>query len=261
MADLKEVFHGVQKRMTADFENISSQVNHNLSKGQVRERLIVKEYLSRYVPGNIGIGSGEIIATNGEVSNQIDIVLYDKVNCPNLLLDNDYQIFPIEFVYGVVEVKSQLDSSALEDSFQKIRRVKKMTRTAFEKQKGPVITTTMLFGREWEDYFPTIGFVFGFKGISFDILRTKLIEMNKGCATHEQVDCVWVLNSGGIVNYDNSKGLIELAPTPDSILKILETTNPLLYLTVQLQTLMSSAKMLSRFKIMDYFGDLPARLR
>jgi len=262
MANLNEIFNGIQKRMTADFESITSQINHNLSKGQSRERVIVREYLSRYIPGHIGVGCGEIISTDGTVSNQIDIVLYDKMNCPNLLLDDGYQIFPIEFVYGVVEVKSELDSSAVEDSMKKIYGVKTMKRAAFEKQKGPILSTANLFDQTWEDYFPTIGFVFGFKGISLEKLRDKTVEINSKVKLHEGIDSLWVLNSGGLVNVNKNTQIIELAPTKQSELKILESQNPLVLLTVQLQTLMSSAKMLSRFRILDYFGaSLPGTLR
>lgn len=262
MANIKEIFDGIQKRMTTDFENITSQVNHNLSKGQMRERLIVREYLNRYIPGHVGIGCGEVISSDGTVSSQIDLVLYDKLNCPNLLMDDDYQIFPIEFVYGAIEVKSKLDAAAIEDSASKILSVKTMKRAAFEKQKGPIIYTTTLYGQEWEDYFPTIGLVFGFSCISPDKIKEKMIAENAKVALHEGIDSVWVLNSCGLVSVDKVTGTIELTPTPKSEIRILESENPLLFLTVQLQTLMSSARQLSRFRILEYFGgNLNEKLR
>src|ERR1039457_6965713 len=104
--DIESVIRGVGKRMLVDFEDISSQVTHRGAKGRIRERRIVTDYLEKYLPGNIGIGNGEIFSITGEVSPETDTVLYDKFSTPFLLKDECYQVFPVECVYGVVEVKS-----------------------------------------------------------------------------------------------------------------------------------------------------------
>jgi hypothetical protein len=102
--DIESIFRGIGKRMLADFEDISSQVTHRGAKGRIREQRIVIDYLEKYLPGNIGIGTGEIFSTAGEISPETDIVLYDKFSTPFLLKEENYQVFPVECVYGIIEI-------------------------------------------------------------------------------------------------------------------------------------------------------------
>ena len=48
-----------------NFEAVSAEVSHHLSKGHVREVEIAEQFLRKYLPQNIGIGRGEIVAANG----------------------------------------------------------------------------------------------------------------------------------------------------------------------------------------------------
>ena len=123
--DLKSVFDSIAEKMKIDFQYESSQIQHRLSKGKVRESELVATFLNKYLPQNIGIANGEIIATNGEVSGECDIILFEKNSCPYLLNKEGYQIFPIECVYGIIEVKSKLDSTELDKTFRNINKIKK----------------------------------------------------------------------------------------------------------------------------------------
>ena len=56
-----------------------------------------------------------------------DIVIYDHHDCPVLLVDDYYQIFPCEHVYATIEVKSSISSSNISqiiDHTKKIRELK-----------------------------------------------------------------------------------------------------------------------------------------
>src|SRR5437762_100319 len=102
------VIKAVGKKMVVDFEDISSEVTHRGAKGRIREQRIVTDYLTKYLPSKIGIGTTEIVSSDDQISHETDIVLYDKFTTPYLLKEECYQIFPIECVYGVLEVKSYL---------------------------------------------------------------------------------------------------------------------------------------------------------
>ena len=82
--DAREIFWGISKKMTQDFESISSQIHHSGSKGEVREE-ILKRFLKDYLPKKYSVSSGEIIDIEGNVSNQCDVVIYDASNCPFIL--------------------------------------------------------------------------------------------------------------------------------------------------------------------------------
>ena len=229
--------------MIIDFEEISAQVTHNGAKGRIREKKIVSNYLEKYVPGNIGVGNGEIIATNGEISSETDIVLYDKLTTPYLLKEDSYQIFPIECVYGVVEVKSNLGQRELEDAAEKIRVAKTLPKVAFEKQFGPIVRSSKLYGKEWT-YFPVVGLVIAYDSIELDGLARKLRDLQKTLLPEHRIDSIWVLKKGMIVPFDLNSKLIELSPSATTISVPCVSNNPLLLLTVQLQALMTSAWMM-----------------
>lgn len=247
--NLEQTFKGIKDKMLIDFNDISSQVTHRGSKGKIREREIVKEYLEKYLPGNIGIANGECISTDGRVSPECDVILYEKNTTPYLIHKDGYQVFPIECVYGVIEIKSKLDRSQLKDSVDKIIEIKSMPKTAYEAQKGPIIQSTTLYGKEL-DYFPTICMIFSFDSIELETLKQHFVEMQKDVPCEKQVDSLWVLNKGMII-HRNKTGAIELAPNPNTDPKIIKSENPLLLLTIHLQMLMSSG-WLPRFKIIRY---------
>ena len=135
---LEQIFKGIKDKMLIDFNEISSQVTHRGSKGSIREREVIKEYLKKYLPGNIGIANGECISTDGTVLPECDIILYEKNTTPYLVHKEGYQVFPIECVYGVIEIKSKLNKTQLKDSIDKIIKIKSMPKTAYDAQEGPL---------------------------------------------------------------------------------------------------------------------------
>lgn len=240
--EIEQIFRGIGKKMIIDFEEISAQVTHNGAKGRIRERKIICDYLDKYLPGNIGVGNGEIIASNGEISSETDIVLYDKFSTPYLLKEEAYQIFPVECVYGVIEVKSHLGQRELEDAAEKIRVAKSLPKIAFEKQIGPIARSSKLYGKDWP-YFPMVGFVIAYDSIELDSLAHKLRDLQKTTAPEHRIDSIWILKKGMIVPLDLNSKMIELSPSPTTSSVPCASDNPLLLLTVQLQTLMTSAWM------------------
>jgi len=250
MIKLEAVFHGIKEKMLIDFKEISSQITHRGSKGKMREIEIIKEYLSKYLPGNIGISNGEIIATNDFVSSECDIVLYEKNSTPYLIHKDGYQVFPIECIYGVIEIKSLLDSKQLQDSIHKIKELKKMPKAAYEPQKGPVIKETTLYGKKW-NYFPTIGMIISYDSIELETLKETYLTEVKDLPLEQYVDSIWILNKGMIIHHNQNTGIIELSPNPDTKPKMIKSDNPLLLLTIHLQNLMWSG-WLPRFKIVEY---------
>lgn len=245
--NLENVFKGINKKMLIDFEEISSEIEHRLSKGQVRELEIVNEFLTKYVPGNIGIAHGEIISTDGLISPETDIILHEKFSTPFLLKKEGYQVLPIECVYVVIEVKSFLDQAQLIDSFKKIKYIKQMPKRAFEEQRGPLVRSTNLYDKNWK-FFPVIGMVVSFTSIDLRKLKKALNEIHSEIALEHRIDSVWVLDKGMLVNASDT---IDIAPSCKSNLLAIASDNPLMSLTVQLQSLLLSS-WISKFRLKDY---------
>ncbi|MCD9517003.1 DUF6602 domain-containing protein [Photobacterium carnosum] len=86
----------------------ASAISHNGLKGTVLEILISKLF-KPLLPSDISIGTGQILDQyTNKLSNQIDIILYDKSILPPILFDSITGIFPIESVLYVIEVKTTL---------------------------------------------------------------------------------------------------------------------------------------------------------
>jgi len=78
--------------------------------------------------------NAEIISAEGGVSPQCDILIVDR-STPQLTDSKTHRIVPAECVYGVVEVKSQLNSKETIDGCEKIAKVKRLARTAYVVQR------------------------------------------------------------------------------------------------------------------------------
>lgn len=103
-----------------------TNISHTGEFGAYREAL-VKDFLRMFVPERLQIDSGFAINANGEVSPQLDIILYDPAVTPRIE-DAEYRrFFPIECICGVGEVKSVLRSkSELGDALHRLWQVKRM---------------------------------------------------------------------------------------------------------------------------------------
>jgi hypothetical protein len=256
--DIDKLFQSVADKLQIDFDEVSSQIGHRLSKGQVRERELVHEFLLRYLPRDIGIGHGEVAASTGEVSRECDIVFFESRGCPTFIDKAGYQVFPVECVYGITEVKSMLDTAALDDAFTKVTTLKRLPKTAFAPQAGAIVDHTVLYDRKWT-FFPSLGFVFAYDSIALETLSARLRELQADIPPHERVDSVWVLKKGMIVNWSDERRVILPTPSNTTRARAVRAANPLLLMVVHLQQLLQSAWM-PRFVIERYmqhvkFGD------
>ena len=177
--DTKEIFRGISQKMMQDFESISSQIHHSGSKGEVREA-ILKKFLEDYLPKKYSLSSGEVIDREGNVSNQCDIVIYDASNCPLILNQGDFNVFPCEPVLATIEVKSILDLSEIRDCLKKTKSIKNL--------KRPL------------GYIGSIVFVYKtvYSENPLDKISKILLEEYENIEPHEYIDMICVLDKGVI---------------------------------------------------------------
>jgi hypothetical protein len=107
-----------------------SIVAHRPEKGRIVEG-IVKSALRAILPGRFSIGTGFAITSSGKTSPQLDVIIYDAwFNAP-IILEGQTGLFPIECIYGFIEVKSVLNGDAIRTATDAIRTVRSL---ASEKQ-------------------------------------------------------------------------------------------------------------------------------
>lgn len=94
--------------------------------GEYREKA-VKELLELFIPQSLRISEGFIISSNGDISTQCDIVIYDPNSCPKLTDSAHQKFFPVESVVAVGEVKSNITAiPELTGILGKLSKIKKM---------------------------------------------------------------------------------------------------------------------------------------
>jgi hypothetical protein len=133
--NVDKLFEGSLQRLRAEAEYFSRLINHSSELGRINETHLAK-LLRDYFPPKIGIGTG-FVACGGDVrdqSPQCDIILYDAINNMPLYNSDAWSIFPIEMVYGVIEVKTTLNKEELEDAFVKCAKIRAMA--SFRNDEG-----------------------------------------------------------------------------------------------------------------------------
>lgn len=249
---LGEALKSAAQKMRADFAHATRSIEHRGSKGRAREGLIVAEYLGKYAPRRLDVAHGaELVATDGQVSAECDVVLYDR-DCPPLWSSDNYRILPIETAMLMMEVKSTLDMRELEDAVQKIQRAKRMPKRAFEAQSGDVRYDYNVYGRTWE-YFPLAGLIFAFESIDPERLMARLVDLENGLDAHLRVDGVHILSRGSVMPWmpDDQANPLRTRPDPGTALVQIESDDPLFMMTVQLDALVGGASA-RRFRLRDY---------
>ena len=118
------------KRIEADFD-FSAIIDHNCSKGTFREQ-ILKSFLRPFLPGCYGVSGGQAFDNTGNISKQLDIVIYDSLFSYIAPYMDDFIYFPCESVYGNVEIKSMLNKQSFEEAVENIASLKRLSRKAID---------------------------------------------------------------------------------------------------------------------------------
>ena len=128
MIDLKEMFAGLQIEMNAALNINRFAIRHQGSKGDATEDKWI-EFFRTYLPKRYNVDKAMVIDHEGNVSQQIDIVLYDVFYTPFIFNHDGFKYIPAEGVYAVFEVKQDIKNN-IEYAGQKIESVRKLKRTS-----------------------------------------------------------------------------------------------------------------------------------
>lgn len=131
---IHELFGSLQKQMVAQLNTNREFVIHPGSKGDSLENVWI-DWLKCYLPSRYCVDKAIVIDSNGDLSHQIDLVIYDQQYTPFVLNQNGIKYIPAEGVYAVFEVKPDLQGNVDKDSFfqytgKKIESVRKLKRTS-----------------------------------------------------------------------------------------------------------------------------------
>jgi len=125
---IKELFVDLQEEMLCSLRINKKNIPHEGKKGEATENRW-KKWLTEYLPKRYSVDSAFVIDHEGNCSEQIDLVIFDRQYTP-FVFNKDGQIFiPAESVYAVFDVKQELSKSTLKATSKKILSVRSLIRT------------------------------------------------------------------------------------------------------------------------------------
>lgn len=126
---IRDIFLGLQKQMMSKLSINKKILTHPVAKGDSAEAEWMK-MLNAYLPNRYCVDRAFVIDCSGRVSDQIDIVIYDRHYSPFILRQDGATYIPAESVYVVIEVKPTLNKKNIEYASNKAKSVRVLKRTA-----------------------------------------------------------------------------------------------------------------------------------
>jgi hypothetical protein len=180
---LHDQFSALAVKLLADFK-ATRRITHGGTQGAVREAF-VRAFLRRYIPRRFEIGSGLSIDSDGRQGKQIDIAIFDTWFAPTLFTSDDQHLIPVENLYAIIEVKSTLDATGLEQAVEHFAQIRKLRRVYFDSNLGfSRLKPEVLFA------------LFAYDGLSLDSIVKHLRNAYARSPAHDQIHSVYLLGKG-----------------------------------------------------------------
>mgnify|MGYP007126628924 FL=1 len=126
---LKSLFESLQKQMLAELSTNRLFIDHPGTKGDSIENVWIG-WLRKYLPTKYCVDKAIVIDSHGNISDQMDLVIYDEQFTPFVFNQNGVKYIPAEGIYAVFEVKPEINKAYIEYAGAKIASVRKLHRTA-----------------------------------------------------------------------------------------------------------------------------------
>jgi hypothetical protein len=126
--NMRQLFLGLQKSMIESLKTIRENIDHEPTKGDGAENIWIN-FLKDYLPERYSVAKAKIVDYQGNTSDQIDVVIYDRQYTPFVLNNSGIKYIPAESVYAVFEAKQDVNKDRLDYTGKKIQSVRKLIRT------------------------------------------------------------------------------------------------------------------------------------
>jgi hypothetical protein len=204
---LQEAFRGQQRVLETQLDHAAKSITHAGKRGDVTEKHFI-HILRAYLPRRYAADSAIVIDSEGQTSDQIDIVIYDPQYTPTLLDQQDHKYVTAEAVYAVLEVKPIINKTYLAYAGDKAASVRRLMRTSV-----PVGT---IDGPKKKEPFPiTAGLVAARAGWK-DGLGGAFLQSHAALAGKRKLDCVLALNNRSFDLF-NTDGKQTFSPEANSL--------------------------------------------
>lgn len=126
---IRDLFGGLQAQMSRKMRAVRKSIPHPTTQGDVVEAGWIS-LLSEHLPARYQVRKAFVIDSWGRLSDQIDLVIFDRQYSPFLLTYNGACYVPAESVYAAMETKPRLNRTAMRYASKKISSVRRLLRTS-----------------------------------------------------------------------------------------------------------------------------------
>ena len=102
---------------------------HASTKGDASEAVWL-ELLKTYLPHRYQADKAHVVDSDGNFSDQMDVVVYDRQYSPFIFKLKEQLIIPAESVYAVFEAKQTINAGLIKYTHRKVASVRKLKRTS-----------------------------------------------------------------------------------------------------------------------------------
>jgi hypothetical protein len=104
-------------------------MGHNVAKGDASETVWL-DVLGRYLPKRYTVAKAFVVDSQGNFSQQIDLVIFDRQYSPFIFEMDGQCVVPAESVYAAFEAKQAMNAEQIAYAQKKIESVRKLVRTS-----------------------------------------------------------------------------------------------------------------------------------
>lgn len=118
----------LEKRVQAQLQSARALIPHNGERGRAVED-VIRNLLLEHLPEAYGVTTGFAMDCHGELSKQLDLIVFNKLQCP-FILKGPADILPSEAVIFAIEVKTKMTKEAFLDVISKAKSIEALDRTS-----------------------------------------------------------------------------------------------------------------------------------
>ena len=163
---LREAFATEQECLVPKLRS-SDRITHAGDRGEVNEQHFI-DFLRKYLPNRYTVDKAIVLDSEGDVSDSIDVVVFDRQYTPTLLDNDKHRYVPAEAVYAIFECKPKIDKGYLEYAADKAASVRRLKRTSVDiytasgripaKQHFEIVAGVLAITVDWAEGFDSAAF-------------------------------------------------------------------------------------------------------
>lgn len=127
--NLPEMMSSLHDGIQNELHTARKALAHPSTKGDASEQVWL-ELLQTYLPKRYQVESAHVVDSEGNFSDQMDVVVFDRQYSPFIFNFKAAKIVPAESVYAVFEAKQTMDAGLLKYAKEKISSVRQLKRTS-----------------------------------------------------------------------------------------------------------------------------------